>query len=132
LGVTANTVARWERGEIPVPSLIALLLRERDAANERNEEVHALQVKIDALSYQVKSLKVELRIAREQRRTPNLGNAFERIMDGLGRGGNTTDAAPDKLFRSLAQKYHPDRNTDPRAAEFMSDLNQLWSAMRRR
>jgi len=32
------------------------------------------------------------------------------------------------LYRKLALKYHPDRNPD--AEEFMSDLNQLWQAVK--
>jgi hypothetical protein len=33
-----------------------------------------------------------------------------------------------KLFRKLAMKYHPDRNSD--AVEFVTDLNELWQAVR--
>jgi hypothetical protein len=32
------------------------------------------------------------------------------------------------VYRRLALKYHPDRNPD--AEEYMSDLNQLWQAMK--
>lgn len=33
------------------------------------------------------------------------------------------------IFKRLAMKYHPDRNPD--AIEFMTDLNELWQAVRR-
>jgi hypothetical protein len=33
------------------------------------------------------------------------------------------------IFKRLAMKYHPDRNPD--AVEFMTDLNELWQAVRK-
>jgi hypothetical protein len=33
------------------------------------------------------------------------------------------------IFKRLAMKYHPDRNSD--AIEFMKDLNELWQAVRK-
>jgi DnaJ domain len=36
--------------------------------------------------------------------------------------------AASRIYRRLAAKYHPDRNSD--AEEFMTDLNELWQAVR--
>jgi hypothetical protein len=39
-----------------------------------------------------------------------------------------TLATAGVIYRRLALKYHPDRNPD--AEEFMTDLNQLWQAVK--
>ena len=64
------------------------------------------------LKLQIESLYEELRISKKQARK--------------------SGATPDKLFRELVNKYHPDRHrgTTFTAEDVMKDINRLWQKMR--
>ena len=68
--------------------------------------------KCKGLNMQIESLYEELRISKKQARK--------------------SGATPDKLFRELVNKYHPDRHrgTTFTAEDVMKDINRLWQKMR--
>ena len=125
LGVTANTVARWERREIPVPHWVSRLqaLEETHAAKllqvekqltklekANNDVLHDLRlkdVKISALKLEIKVLKSSARSARSLHVGPNRLHEF---------------------YRRLVREFHPDRN--PTHPNVMRDINEIYQSFK--
>lgn len=134
LGVTPNTVARWERGEVPIPPWVSLVIdagaqapartqAARDRARELEAQLAALKARTDArvqalkatiTRLELRNLTLEVELRERRRRSPH------------------PPASPlkaEQIFKRLARRYHPDRH--PEFAEVMADLNELYQAMRR-
>jgi transcriptional regulator with XRE-family HTH domain len=103
LGVAPNTVARWERGELPIPEWIDR--REEAERAARRAKRQAAERRAEERSWERPRRQFNKAFATDDRLRPEA----------------------EKVYRRLAAKYHPDRN--PAAAEFMADLNELWQAV---
>lgn len=132
LGVSPNTVARWERGEVPIsPAVGALFVRVR--------EVRELHEQVAEHASRLKGLKAENQILRKQLAAAQAGEreairqmraAFRRgPLDDLFGGGGGAGIPAEKVYRRLAQKHHPDKGGNP---EVMSAVNELWRAIRKK
>jgi transcriptional regulator with XRE-family HTH domain len=102
LGVSANTVARWERDEVPIPPWVMTLL-------QAQQDVATLKAKVTHLELLNLALDMKLR-----KRRPRTNDAA------------SSDHA-QSLYKGLVRKYHPDRH--PGHATVMADINALWQAV---
>jgi transcriptional regulator with XRE-family HTH domain len=141
LGVTPNTVARWERGVLRLPAWVTSLLDAWTAAAAEThaavDRAHALDVRLAQLhtthAEQVKTLKWEItrlqlqNLALENRLKQKRQRQRQPRPRAAAGGGPAVKA--EQVYKRLARRYHPDRN--PAFAEVMTDINELWQATRR-
>ncbi len=137
LGVRANTVARWERGERQIPATVARMISlHEDRAQIIRDLRAALQALHEDRARIIRDLRAALRARDDMIRTlrENIRRLKQRrrswdAIDLLLRTASVAEPA-DRVYRRLALKYHPDRH--PEQAAVMRDINELWQAMRRR
>lgn len=133
LGVSTNTVARWERGEVPIsPAVAALFARVRevrrlheqltDSARKAKERDAANTL----LRQQRDQARAGEREALRQLRAAQRGSPLDDLFGSLGSFGAKLPA--EKVYRRLAQKHHPDKGGNK---EVMSAINELWGAMKK-
>jgi transcriptional regulator with XRE-family HTH domain len=108
LGVTANTVARWERREIPIPQWVPRL--------QLLEEEHLAE-----------RVKFERQITRLTRTNADLdchvrrkGEEISALKARIGRSGPNK---AHKFYHELLKEFHPDRN--PADADAMQNQRRL-------
>jgi len=114
LGVTANTVARWERGERAIPAAIA---RAIDTRQDRTRIIADLEARLRARDDEIRTLKATIK----RKRRPTRWELFAELLEG-----KDTEQRAAAIYRRLVRKYHPDRQ--PQHAEVMADINELWQA----
>jgi transcriptional regulator with XRE-family HTH domain len=120
-GVNANTIARWERDELPIPVLVGVLLAAHRAADEAHRHVRTLHDHVKDLTSQITRLTLRnlalehhLRQRRARRVTPMIDTA--------------SHDKSEQVFKRLVRKYHPDRH--PAQADVMKDINELMTTIR--
>lgn len=128
-GVAGNTIARWERGELPIPGWVDLLVAEQIA---RQEEV--LQSNKRLWETSGKLARVLDANRRLDKHNEELGMEVKMLRKMVAANVRHDEILPsgkaERIFRRLARKYHPDHH--PQHAEFMADLNELFQAMKKR
>jgi transcriptional regulator with XRE-family HTH domain len=130
LRVTANTVARWERGEVPTPAWVSVLLEllsgaatQAEAAGDRAAklEQHVAALQSEARWLRTKNVALEEKLKQRRQRAP-------RLPKWATEPRRTAQA--EQVYKRLVRTYHPDRS--PKHAAVMADINELWQALRRR
>lgn len=125
LGVATNTIARWERGERPIPASIARTITMRQ---DRAAIISSLQARVREQQAEIAALKKRLHDARRPRRSK-----WDRWANWLREDGAETSVGAGNsataIYHRLVAKYHPDRH--PEQAEVMRDINELYQALRR-
>jgi transcriptional regulator with XRE-family HTH domain len=146
LGVTPNTVARWERSEAPIPDWVARVLAFDEQMSVMRRRIDQQENQIKNLQFDVAELRVKL-VEKQLRSQPiidlkmgqvlyqenlRLSQALQDAQRKLdARQQTPTQKLPEsveQVYRRLAQKYHPDRKSGN--AVFMTDLNELYQACR--
>jgi transcriptional regulator with XRE-family HTH domain len=137
---TRNTIARWERGSVPIPPIVTCLvaaLKENKVFAAKivslNEELgtakNNLQEKnlqISQLKFKIEELRLKTGIRSGRISSKDLREFFA---SNFGFKASTTpDQDLDKVYKRIAKKYHPDQN--PEHAEVMKDINELMQALK--
>ena len=132
LGVTPNTVARWERGEVRIPALVGALLQTQRAAHDAllqaeraaqdaQTQVAAMDERVNVLKRTIMSLELK-NLALEH----HLRKKRSRMTQPIGKASNEK---AEHVYKRLVRKYHPDRHPEHQAV--MADINELWQASAR-
>jgi transcriptional regulator with XRE-family HTH domain len=151
LGVTPNTVARWERCEVPIPQWVARLqaaqaknkelqisltnltdekkkLGETIKAKDLNlaEEKKTLAETVKAHAIEIKYLKAEISMIRAEKQ---IFRDLEDQVKGMLRPASQP-VPVEEFYRDLAKAFHPDRNQQH--ADVMKTINELYRRRIRR
>jgi transcriptional regulator with XRE-family HTH domain len=151
LGVTTNTVARWERCEVPIPQWVARLQASQAKTKELQaslahltdekkklgetikakdlsliEEKKTLAETVKAHAIEIKLLKGEIAIIKAEKQ---IFRDLENKVKGM------VHPAPqpvpvEEFYRDLAKAFHPDRN--PQHADAMRTINEIYQRRIRR
>ena len=122
LGVTPNTVARWERGEVPIPAWVSALLHAHREAQDASQHVRTLEAQVQMGKHEVwllgvKNFALEQKLREQRRRRPS----------HAGMPAGVLPPKAHEVYKRIARKYHPDRRSGD--ADVMKDINELWQAM---
>jgi transcriptional regulator with XRE-family HTH domain len=134
LGVAANTIARWERCELPIPHWVALYqalqdkLAKLDSVRaEKEEAIRKLRETLATKDFELATVKADLKATRAEKQSfRDLERKVRDMRFGqLGLGGPTAE----DFLRALAKAFHPDRH--PEHAETMKTVNEIYQRIRR-
>jgi transcriptional regulator with XRE-family HTH domain len=151
LGVTTNTVARWERCEVPIPQWVARLQSSQAKTKELQtslaslteekkklgetikakdlslvEEKKTLADTVKAHAIEIKFLKGEIAIIKAEKQ---IFRDLENKVKGMYHPPSQP-APVEEFYRDLAKEFHPDRN--PQHAEAMKTINAIYQRRIRR
>lgn len=116
LGVTPNTVARWERGEIPIPHWVSQLQALEDT---HADEIAKLKQEIASLKQDVSFKDLTIGVLKTEVGLLKLGIPTERSLPRSAK----------EFHRKLSLRFHPDRN--PAHAETMRSINEIYQSLER-
>ena len=120
LGVTPNTVARWERCEVPIPQWVARL----QAAQAKIKE---LQTSLVNLTEEKKKLGQTIKFKDIEIKFLKAGMTIQKAQKHPGHAPQVVTA--EEVYRDLVKAFHPDRN--PQHLEAMKTINEIYQRIRR-
>ena len=117
LGVTPNTVARWERCEVPIPQWVARL----QASQAKNKELQtSLTEEEKKLGQTIKFKDIEIKFLKS-------GMTIQKAQKHPGHAPQVVTA--EEFYRDLVKAFHPDRN--PQHGDAMKTVNEIYQRIRR-
>ena len=125
LGVTANTVARWERDEVRIPAPVGVLLHAQREAEAEQARARALEGQVKALTWQITVLQVRNLALENKLRTRR---ATRRVASATRPPENRPPEKAEQIYKRLVRTYHPDRHPDL-GSSILASINELWQAV---